>query len=225
MTLGWTGPSGTHQFRVVQRAEQLTTMTDAAEAAPNRVDDFTPLHAGGIRRIAATTHDSALAVDERRQFTPGSSSIEAGVLVHRALEAGVVSNLERLLRDDERALIDDLSEFVDRATAALSALRGHPEIREIFGPSTSVVWRRHEVPFSWRRDDATIVRGTIDCVVKRTSGVIQILEFKTGRRAAEHERQLDVYLAAARALFPDEPVEGLLIYPENTEQLSIGPGV
>jgi hypothetical protein len=44
--------------------------------------------------------------------------------------------------------------------------------------------------------------------------VIQVLEFKTGRRTARHEQQLAIYVDAARALFPDKLVEGKLIYAE-----------
>jgi hypothetical protein len=41
---------------------------------------------------------------------------------------------------------------------------------------------------------------------------VTVLELKTGRPAPEHERQLAIYLTAARALFPGTPVEGRLVY-------------
>jgi len=49
-------------------------------------------------------------------------------------------------------------------------------------------------------------------VLKRTNGAIEVLEVKTGRPTAAHERQLEIYVAAARALFPDAAVDGRLIY-------------
>ena len=70
-----------------------------------------------------------------------------------------------------------------------------------------------EVPFSVRAAGAqTILRGTFDCLVRRSDGVVTVLELKTGKPLPEHREQLDIYLAAARALFPGTAVEGNLIY-------------
>jgi RecB family endonuclease NucS len=60
------------------------------------------------------------------------------------------------------------------------------------------------------------VRGTIDCLIlNQTDGGAKVVavEFKTGRKRAEHQQQLDVYVAAARELFPGADVSGVLIYP------------
>ena len=77
-----------------------------------------------------------------------------------------------------------------------------------------------EVPFALRDPaeppraggPAVVRRGTIDCLVRETDGRITVLEFKTGRPRAEHARQLDVYIAAARAMFPEATVDGRLVY-------------
>jgi RecB family exonuclease len=83
----------------------------------------------------------------------------------------------------------------------------------MYGPEATVRWRRHEVPFSWRAPtDPRIVRGTIDCLAEDRTGVIRVLEFKTGQPSRAHEAQLAVYVAAARALFPEARVEGQVIY-------------
>ena len=67
-----------------------------------------------------------------------------------------------------------------------------------------------ELPFSLRveptADDPVpptigtpvIVRGTIDCLVRKSDRCLTVLEFKTGRRQPEHQAQLDLYLLAAR---------------------------
>lgn len=227
----WTGASGAHRFRVLQPVPTLTQINAPASDPERRVDDFSALPATGIPRVAA------IAVAEGEQTaaingcTPGTLStlgtpgtLEAGLLVHRALDAGWLSEgapddvdraLGGLLRDHERAMIDDVPVVLARARAALENLRARPEIAELFGgAATSVVWRRHEVPFSLRRSNGTIVRGSIDCLIKRTSGVIEILEFKTGQRGAEHQIQLDIYRDAARALFPDAQVETRLVYTD-----------
>jgi ATP-dependent exoDNAse (exonuclease V) beta subunit len=74
--------------------------------------------------------------------------------------------------------------------------------------------RTHEVPFSLH-DAATgsIVRGTIDCLVQHPDGRVVVVEFKTGERQLEHEKQLATYVAAARALFTGSAVDGVLVYP------------
>lgn len=59
---------------------------------------------------------------------------------------------------------------------------------------------------------AVVRRGTIDCLVRDTDGRITVLEFKTGRPRAEHARQLDVYVTAARAMFPEAAVDGRVVY-------------
>ena len=44
------------------------------------------------------------------------------------------------------------------------------------------------------------------------AGGVTVLELKTGKPVPEHEQQLEMYLTAARAMFPGTPVEGKLIY-------------
>jgi RecB family endonuclease NucS len=58
-----------------------------------------------------------------------------------------------------------------------------------------------------------VLRGTIDCLVQREDGSVVVVEFKSGQPAALHRRQLDLYVEAARALFPGAAIEGRLIYP------------
>ena len=75
-----------------------------------------------------------------------------------------------------------------------------------------------EVPFSMRRDDVNldgdvvIVRGTIDCLHRWPDGRLTVFELKSGRVQPFHERQLALYVDAARALFPDAAVDGRVIY-------------
>jgi RecB family endonuclease NucS len=61
---------------------------------------------------------------------------------------------------------------------------------------------------------SVVLRGTIDCLIQKDDGCVVVVEFKTGRRRPSHQRQLDVYVEAARALFPGAPVEGRLVYPD-----------
>jgi hypothetical protein len=41
---------------------------------------------------------------------------------------------------------------------------------------------------------------------------VAVVEVKTGTRMPEHEQQLASYVAAARAMFPQTRVDGLLLY-------------
>jgi ATP-dependent exoDNAse (exonuclease V) beta subunit len=78
--------------------------------------------------------------------------------------------------------------------------------------------RVYEVPFSLRTMSAEgpcILRGTIDCLVRREDGSVVVVEFKTGRPRPEHQRQIGIYVDAARALFPAASVEGKLVYWEQ----------
>jgi hypothetical protein len=191
-------------------------MSAAEPVRHETVDDFGAIMADGPRRVPATAAGSLPPPDAWRMEGMARSSIEGGVLVHRALEAGT-DDLEALLRDDERAQIEDVPALLANARDALAGIRAHPDIVEIFGADESVMSRRHEVPFSWLSPDGTIVRGMFDCLVEWVTGVVEILEFKTGQPSSEHQRQLEVYVAAAQAFFPGRSVRGRLIYSRHLE--------
>ena len=75
--------------------------------------------------------------------------------------------------------------------------------------------------FRFVETTAPIVRGAIDVLVQYGDGRIEVLEFKTGHPQSGHERQLALYVAAARAMFPGANVAGRVIY--GAEQLSVEP--
>ena len=84
-----------------------------------------------------------------------------------------------------------------------------PDVSEALNSGEAVF----EMPFSLRPASAqTIVRGTFDCLVRRPDGRVTVLELKTGHPAPAHAEQLAIYLTAARALYPDAPVDGKLVY-------------
>jgi RecB family endonuclease NucS len=58
-----------------------------------------------------------------------------------------------------------------------------------------------------------IVRGTIDALIRQSDGAIVVVEFKTGAPHVDHIEQLEMYVEAARAMFPRAAVTGRLIYP------------
>jgi RecB family endonuclease NucS len=74
--------------------------------------------------------------------------------------------------------------------------------------------RFFEVPFATTATPGEpVVRGTIDCLVRKADGGLLVVEFKTGRRRPIHQRQLDLYVEAARRLEPGATdVRGALLY-------------
>jgi len=218
-SIAWQGPTASHRFRVLRPAAAASIIDNAPAERSERGDDFAPLAVGAPERRVVTDLAQPGDLGTAPPGTTGSS-IDVGVLVHRALDLDT-DDLEPLLRPDERALVAELPLLLADAQRALACLRAHPSFAEATAEA-NVLWRRHEVPFTSCEADGTLVRGTIDCVVRRVDGAIDVFEFKTGRRSGSHQRQLDAYVKAARQLFPDSRVTGHLIY---AEQLSPTPGV
>ncbi len=123
-----------------------------------------------------------------------------------------------LLTPLERVTIADPDAAVRAAVAMWREISGREDVSELLASGA----RSYEVPFSLRMPPApgvpptpaagVVLRGSIDCLVTQEDGSVVVVEFKTGRPRASHRRQLDIYLAAARALFPGAPVSGRLIY-------------
>ena len=113
---------------------------------------------------------------------------------------------------DSRASVDEEA-VADRAAALAVRLRRNPRVSALLASGHPL----YEVPFSMRVDDRTIVRGSIDCLVRSETGRVTVVELKTGVRRPEHEAQLAVYLDAARSLFPDDAVDGLLVYADEAD--------
>jgi RecB family exonuclease len=142
------------------------------------------------------------------------------VLVHRLLRHGArlaeranlddaIAMARALAYEEEAASAEDLNQIARRAAHAYLDVVSRPDV--LADLRTREIW--FEVPFSFRpAAGSQIVRGRIDCIVRRPGGEIDVLEFKTGNPAESHRQQLDVYLAAAQVLFPSVPVRGRLIY-------------
>ena len=90
-------------------------------------------------------------------------------------------------------------------------MKGQPAVAEWLESGE----RMYELPFSWMPpgQPGRVLRGTIDCLVRRPDGSIVIVEFKTGLPSTSHHDQLDIYLQAAQSLFPGVAVTGRVVYP------------
>jgi RecB family exonuclease len=138
-----------------------------------------------------------------------------GTLVHRLFASGVDSDgdalearARRLLAPEERAAVADPDRCIRRASDVWSRLRSRPDVAELLVMAV----RHHEVPFSIQ-DGHHVVRGAIDCLVRKPDGGMLVIEFKTGAPQPAHRAQLDAYVRAATCMFPGVHVEGRLIYP------------
>jgi ATP-dependent exoDNAse (exonuclease V) beta subunit len=202
------------------RDEQL-----AESSADQRDDAFGPIEDGSAtRRVAVTEWLSDAAQQDALQL--GSpAGVTAGILVHRLFQSaesfeGHDENAQfayarALLQPEERIAVEDIDidATVTTAVTAWRAMRARADVAALLASGR----RLHEVPFSMRTvKDGTLVvlRGVIDCLIQKDDGSVVVVEFKTGRRRPSHQQQLDVYVAAARGLFPGAAVEGRLVYPD-----------
>jgi ATP-dependent helicase/nuclease subunit A len=218
--LAWSGVSGReYTWRLCRTAQGGATVAATLSAGePSAPDDF------GAPRVAADRPrlPAGDLVDETD--TAGVSGAGPatdrllGILVHRLFEHGdpetepadVISLCRRLLRAEERLTLDDEESLLSRAAAVWTNARARQDVAAALAGKA----RMFELPFSAAPErGGPVLRGTIDCMVEKPDGSILVVEFKTGRVRPIHQRQLDVYVAAARQLHPDAPaVRGALLY-------------
>ena len=198
-------------------------------SGPSKDPDSIPAALVDVPMRPAVTRVSATGSSppEGAHIGPASGGPDAtfqrqtGGLVHaliRACEGQTVDSyrLEHLARElrDLGADTDHESDddVVHIATRIYTKLVKREEMTSIAGQH-----RLWEVPFSYRsaqgsgpsvRAESVVLRGTIDCLARDSEGRVTVLELKTGRPRPEHQQQLDMYVAAARAMFPGSPVRG-----------------
>ena len=226
-------PTASHTFALVGSETGDATATGAendvdADVAPEPwLERWQPVV--GLRRVAVT----ALAVDGAAQGLDDGSSGSGpvvGRLVHRLLqragenggvgEEDLESQVAHVMNREERARPDVRELVVDTAVVLRRALN-RSEVTELLRAECLF-----EVPFSMLRDDLNadsglthedtrdpvVLRGTIDCLLRRPDGGLTVIELKTGGKRPHHERQLSFYVDAARALFPEAVVDGKVVY-------------
>ena len=141
-----------------------------------------------------------------------------GRLVHRLLarfppgpaadEAIVLATVQALVTDEERAQVPELDAAIARAVALHRRLASRPDVQSLFAEGTAAF----EVPVSLVQD-GRVLRGTIDCLIRRPDGALVVVEVKTGPPRPEHQRQLEAYLGAIQALGPAIRATGCLVHP------------
>jgi ATP-dependent helicase/nuclease subunit A len=228
----WAAASGNvHRFRVctssaiVDRRSSIVddrrlTMDDgrAADNFAALVDPF------DLPRVAVTRGLTPAGAKRRRNQMDATSRSLTGTLVHRLFERfgtslagepsphGIADELARLIRDEETVEAGDVDQVFNQARGAYLALCGQRALSQALESGDALF----EVPFSVRpASSQVILRGTFDCLIQRRDGGMTVLELKTGKPAPEHDQQLEMYLTAARAMFPGTPVEGKLVYARS----------
>jgi hypothetical protein len=233
-----TVPNGTacrHRFRVCPIPEAVVVVKPPDRKLPANpvLHDFCRLgptpsvisRRASDHGVASTTVDTAIAgVDTIR-----SNARIVGSLVHRLLErqpvdpsrTAMLDLAAGLLRADERVQPTELPSPVNTAVDRYLALVARPDISALLSSGR----RWHEVPVTIVSDGLR-TRGSIDTLIllDPLEGSVPraiVLEFKTGALAPWHQRQLDQYVTAAKALLPGANVEGILVYSEA--QTPLGP--
>ena len=229
----WAGQSGRpFDWRICRVPAGGVEPDFAAGASPSpspgqrSADRFGPLaDEPQVMRSAVTTWlDDAPELDPA---PPGTRrDVMVGILVHRLFKSGRVPDsrdpeaqltyARGLLQPEERAApenlgTDNIDGIVTEAVETWRAMCAREDVGALLTSGRLL----HEAPFSLmttRDGPPVVLRGTIDCLIQKHDGSIVVLEFKTGRPRPSHQRQLDIYVEAARALFPGVAVEGRLIY-------------
>ena len=227
--LVWRGTSGTvFDFRVCAPAPASPLTREAGSV--NIGQDARPPGATGSDSFAAIADADALvrtpvssaAARAVTSAEPGGGDRDSdalvGTIVHRLVQRFGVSQPDaadpamiamHLVRPEERAVCGDLETLVARSVSAWDRICRQPGVVQTLGSGECL----HEVPFSLALPERReVVRGSIDCLVVRADVSVSVVEFKTGRRRDEHEAQLEWYVRAAQAMFPDALVDGRLVY-------------
>jgi len=237
-SIEWTGPAGrAYQFRIcralpVPERIPVTSASSSAEALAKGAtrqetptDFFAPLtDPAAIERVPVTAVLAPAPESSIGTPIPADAEDDAlvGTLVHRLFQFGAElpapfgaadakARAARLIRPEERATAADAPAAVTRAIEVWMATRAQPGVSALLESGERI----YEVPFSCVADQqpGRVLRGTIDCLVRPQDGSIVVIEFKTGAPSPAHQAQLDFYVRAARAMFPDAAVTGRVIYP------------
>jgi ATP-dependent exoDNAse (exonuclease V) beta subunit len=114
-----------------------------------------------------------------------------------------------------RSGVPDRDSIADAGTARTAWLRRQISIHPDLARMKEGAERLHQVPFTMSDPDRPdrLLRGTIDCIVRRPDGSVTVVQFETGPPCEHDRRQLDLSVRAARELFAGRPVDGMLVYP------------
>jgi ATP-dependent helicase/nuclease subunit A len=211
----WTAQSG-RVFRLAVRRDRTESVKPQPTVSRFEIpssDNFEPVaDSAAIERIPVTrVLDAASPAEASRPGHPDDALV--GTLVHRLLQLGSDQGAAALLRPEERATAADAEDSLRRARDIWSRITCDSAVAHDLASGELFF----ELPFSSVDPDqpGRVLRGTIDCLVRRADGSVVVLEFKTGAQSPAHSAQLAVYLDAARGLFPGSAVTGKVVYGQK----------
>ena len=203
----WRAASGSvHRMVVCSHSGRAEPSTVLPPSDSRVMSDFAPM--GQASSPHRTVADMAAQEPPRPTVADAEQERQVGVVVHMLLQRhgfAATDDLSAGLALRELPTTDPLA--AGSVFDAYRAMCEHPAVQDLRVAGE----RLHEVPFTMRVD-GTIVRGTIDCLVRLSPDRVVVLEFKTGQRHPDHQVQLDLYRRAAELLFPGATVEARLVY-------------
>ena len=221
--VSWSGRSGGHVLRVARPDAAVSPIAapPADAVAAGDTPDPGPRLEPAAPRAAVTAGEGDGLFDadgvETDEGEPAGGRL-VGRLVHRllarfppgtAVEAAAVrAAAETLVTDDERASMPDLDAVLARAAALHGRLATRADVVALFAEGPAAF----EVPVSLL-EDGHVLRGTVDCLIRRPDGSLIVVEVKTGPPRPAHARQLETYLAAIQRLGPGIRATGRLVHP------------
>ncbi len=240
--MAWMGAEAPHRLRVCRAGAMSRTPRERGRTLGDSVGagDFGLVaDRNSVERIRATAVGNAVSESDVAGHVAPDTARLAGTLVHRLLEhldaarqddeERLSARLRSLMRSGDRADSTVADAAVGHAASIFRGLLQRPAFHRLFAAGE----RLHEVPFSlWRGGEhpvtpdaggTTIVQGTIDSLVV-TGDRVTVVEFKTGRPTSRHRQQLEVYLEAGRALYPERVVTGVIVYPGEEVWIDGGRG-
>ena len=226
--LEWTVDTGGHRLKVCRAVTPVRAVHVRSWMRPVIGSDFGPIADEADVRLSA----SARLIGGRPRQRGGPvvwstrSARLVGTLVHRMFEhagtladgkpcgAGGPAVLARASAGACRdAQISD--EVMPEALARFDAIARRPVVARLLASGRTVARGALRLAPAGRTR-----HGTIDTLVIQ-DGVVTVVEIKTGRRAPEHERQLDAVPRSGSAAVPlPMRVDGVLVYPDDELWLS-----
>ena len=236
----WQGLNGSdHAFRVCgsppapeQSQRNEHSRPDASTNAPGPapvVDRFEHLSdRPRLKRTSVTTmtEDQMDSSDAGQTEEDVERRLIIGLLLRQLLQRHVVQLLEPGAAYRETLALCQFLKLPNNDTtknAADTAVTLYTRITEGSDLAALVAGEcLFEVPFSFHSPTTRlpdkpqqIIRGTIYCLARSSTGKVTVVDFKTGRPKPEHRYQLDLYTAAGQAMFPQVDVQGRLIYTDG----------
>ena len=220
--IDWNVPTAVHRLRVIRPGEPPAVTDGRTRPAAKPAEwDFLPVADASRSRssVGALVSSELSGV---HASVGAQSDLVVGLLVHRLLQRfGMTGDLDPSIVETKVAELIRASGIDDEdalpvsreAISRFHTLRRHPRLQVDY--ETGEVF--HEVPFTLSAD-GQMIRGAIDCLIRRPDGSIRLLEFKTGRRREQDTLQAEIYRRAAAAIFPDHVIEMDVLYTHDVAE-------